>query len=151
MAGMSCALVERLKIIPDPRRQCQNLKHSLVDILVLGFCGVLAGCDDFVEMAAWARLHEDFFRTFLELPNGIPAHDTFTRVFAVVHPPALQGVLLGWLQQRCGLPGELIHSDGKTMRHTRRRSRNLGALHVVSAWASQTGLTLGQVAVDAKS
>lgn len=151
MARKSCALVELLQIIPDPRRQCRNLKHRLEDILVLGFCGVLAGCDDFVETAAWARLHEEFFRTFLELPNGIPAHDTFTRVFAVVEAAALQGVLLGWLQQRRGLPGELIHIDGKALRRTRRRSRRLGALHLVSAWASEAGLTLGQVAVDAKS
>jgi predicted transposase YbfD/YdcC len=118
---------------------------------VLGFCGVLAGCDDFVEIAAWARLHEAFFRTFLELPNGIPAHDTFTRVFAMVQPSALQGVLVAWLQQRRGLPGALLHIDGKTLRHTRRGSHHLGALHVVSAWASEAGLTLGQVAVDAKS
>lgn len=151
MAEMSCALVEQLQGIPDPRRQCQNLKHRLVDILVLGFCGVLAGCDDFVEIAAWARLHADFFRTFLELPAGIPSHDTFTRVFTMLGPETLQGVLLPWLHQRRGGPGELIHIDGKAMRRTRRAAQHLGALHVVSAWASQAGLTLGQVAVDAKS
>ena len=151
MPEKSSALIDRLQDLSDPRRQCRNLKHQLQDILVLGFCGVLAGCDDFVEMAAWARLHEDFFRTFLELPNGIPAHDTFTRVFAMVHAPTLQGILLSWLHERRGRCGKLVHIDGKTMRHTRRRSQNLGALHVVSAWASETGLTLGQVAVDAKS
>lgn len=151
MPEKSSALVECLHAIPDPRRQCHNLKHLLPDILVLGFCGVLAGCDDFVEIAAWARLHHDFFRTFLELPNGIPAHDTFTRVFAMVHAPTLQSILLGWLHQRRGLPGELIHIDGKAMRRTRRASHNLGALQLVSAWASEAGLTLGQVAVDAQS
>jgi predicted transposase YbfD/YdcC len=151
MLTKSCALVERMKLVPDPRRQCRNLKHRLEDILVLGFCGVLAGCDDFVEIADWAQLHQDFFATFLELPNGIPSHDTFTRVFAVVETGALQGFLLPWLQQRRGLPGEWIHLDGKAMRRTRKASAKLGALHVVSAWAGQTGLTLGQVAVDAKS
>jgi predicted transposase YbfD/YdcC len=145
------ALVDHLQAILDPRRQCQNLKHLLTDILVLGFCGVLAGCDDFVEIAVWARLHHDFFRTFRELPNGIPAHDTFTRVFARVHAPTLQSILLGWLHQRRGRPGELIHIDGKTMRRTRRATTNLGALQLVSAWASEAGLTLGQVAVDADS
>jgi hypothetical protein len=79
----------RLQSIADPRRQGQNLKHLLHDVLVLGFCGIVAGCDDFVEIAAWARLHQDFFRTFLELPNGIPSHDTFTRVFALVEASAL--------------------------------------------------------------
>jgi predicted transposase YbfD/YdcC len=132
-------------------RQCLNLKHQLVDLLVLGFCGTLAGCDDFVEIAAWARTRQDFFQSFLDLRNGIPSHDTFTRVFALLKPDTLQGVLLPWLQERRGLPGELIHIDGKTMRHTRRNAKKLGALHVVSAWASQAGLTLGQVAVDAKS
>ena len=151
MPEKSSALLERLQGISDPRRQCQNLKHQLQDILVLGFCGVVAGCDDFVEIAAWARHHEVVFRTFLELPNGVPAHDTFTRVFAMVHAPALQGILLGWLQQRRGLSGELVHIDGKAMRRTRRNAQNLGALQIVSAWASEKGLTLGQVAVDAKS
>ena len=151
MVPLTCDLVERLKTIPDHRRQCRNLRHRLVDILVLGFCGTLAGCDDFVEIADWATDNVEFFRTFLELPNGIPSHDTFNRTFTTVKPAALQAVLLPWLLERRGLPGDWVHLDGKTMRHTRRNSTGLGALHVVSAWAGQTGLTLGQVAVDAKS
>jgi predicted transposase YbfD/YdcC len=148
---MTCALVERLQTITDPRRQNENLKHRLVDIIILGFCGVLAGCDDFVEIAEWAKVHEAFFRTFLELPHGIPAHDTFNRVFAMLTPVPLQEVLLPWLLERRGLPGEWIHLDGKTLRHTGRTTPKLNALQVVSAWAGQTGITLGQVAVDAKS
>jgi predicted transposase YbfD/YdcC len=151
MPAMTCALVERLHTIPDPRRQCENLKHPLVDIIILGFCGVLAGCDDFVEIADWATVNEAFFGTFLELPHGIPAHDTFTRVFAMLTPATLQEVLLPWLLERRGLPGDWIHLDGKTLRHTGRSTPKLKALQVVSAWAGQTGLTLGQVAVDAKS
>ena len=151
MVTRTCDLVERLKTIPDHRRQCQNLKHRLEDILVLGFCGTLAGCDDFVEIEDWATDNAAFFRTFLELPHGIPSHDTLTRTFTVVKPATLQAVLLPWLLGRRGLPGDWVHLDGKTMRHTRRTSTGLGALHVVSAWAGQTGLTLGQVAVGAKS
>jgi predicted transposase YbfD/YdcC len=151
MVRMTCDLVERLQTIPDHRRQCDNLKHRLVDILILGFCGTLGGCDDFVEIADWATDNAEFFGTFLELPNGIPSHDTFNRIFTTVKPATLQAVLLPWLLERRGLPGEWIHVDGKTMRHTRRDSKKLGALHVVSAWAGQTGLTLGQIAVDAKS
>jgi len=151
MAEKTCALVEQLKTLPDPRRQCRNLKHRLHDVLVLGFCGTLAGCDDFVEIASWTSLHEDFFRTFLELPGGIPSHDTFTRVFAAVRGDALQAILLPWLHQCRGEAGALVHIDGKALRRTRRDSHNLGALHVVSAWASEQGLTLGQVAVEAKS
>jgi hypothetical protein len=142
--------VERVQAIYDPRRQCRNLKHRLADILILGFCGTLAGCDDFVEVADFAWHNIDFFRTFLDLPHGIPSHDTFNRVFAVIPSATLQEVLLPWLLQRRGLPaGEWVHIDGKTMRHTRHKSAGLGALHVVSSWAGQTGLTLGQLAADA--
>lgn len=151
MVTATCDLVERLRTIPDPRRQCRNLKHRLVDLLVLGFCGTLANCDDFVEIADWATDNAEFFGTFLELPNGIPSQDTFNRVFTAVKSATLQAVLLPWLLERRGLPGDWVHLDGKTMRHTRRNSTGLGALHVVSAWAGQTGLTLGQVAVEAKS
>jgi predicted transposase YbfD/YdcC len=148
---MTCALVEKLETIADPRRQCANLKHPLVDIIILGFCGVLGGCEDFVEIAEWAKGNAAFFRTFLELPHGIPAHDTFNRVFALLKPTTLQEVLLPWLLERRGLPGDWIHLDGKTLRHTGRTTPKLKALHVVSAWAGQTGITLGQVAVEAKS
>ena len=151
MADMTCELVERAKMIPDPRRQCLNLKHRLEDIVVLGFCGVLAGCDDFVELADWANHNHAFFAAFLELPHGIPSHDTFNRVFTILPPTTLQEFLLPWLLERRGLPGDWIHLDGKAMRRTRSKAKNLGALHVVSAWAGQTGLTLGQVAVEAKS
>jgi len=151
MPALTCALVEKLQTITDPRRQCANLKHPLVDIIIVGFCGVLGGCEDFVEIAEWAQGKEAFLRTFLELPHGIPAHDTFNRVFALLKPTTLQEVLLPWLLERRGLPGDWIHLDGKTLRHTGRTSPKLKALHVVSAWAGQTGITLGQVAVDAKS
>jgi hypothetical protein len=151
MPAMTCALVERLQTIPDPRRQGENLKHPLVDLIILGFCGVLAGGEDFVEIAKWGKVHEAFLRTFLELPHGIASHDTFTRVFALLQPAALQAVLLPWLLARRGGAGEWIHVDGKTLRGTRCQRQKLKALHVVSAWAGQSGITLGQVAVAAKS
>src|SRR5215207_564566 len=151
MAAMTCALVESLQTIPDSRRPGENLKHPLVDLIILGFCGVLAGCDDFVEIAEWGKVNEAFFRSFLELPHGIASHDTFTRVFTLLPPTTLQEVLLPWLLERRGVPGDWVHLDGKTLRQTRRMSQQLKALHVVSAWAGQGGITLGQVAVEAKS
>ena len=151
MPTKTCALVERLQTIADPRRQGENLKHPLVDVIIVGFCGVLAGCEDFVEIAEWAKGNEEFFRTFLELPHGIPSHDTFNRVFAMLQPTTLRDVLLPWLLERRGLPGEWVHVDGKTLRRTQCKSQKLKALHVVSAWAGQTGITLGQVAVDARA
>src|SRR5947209_17545212 len=158
MAGKErCTLVQALAEVPDPRRQCKNLRHHLVDVLVIGFCGVLCGCDDFVEMEEFALSKQDFFRQFLELPNGIPSHDTFRRVFQAVSPQALQGGLIAWLQgvRQAAKPaagaGEVVAIDGKTLRRTFDRARGLGALHLVSAWATANGITLGQRAVDGKS
>ena len=151
MPTKTCALIKRLQTIADPRRQGANLKHPLVDVIMLGFCGVLAGGEDFVEIAEWAKEQAGVLGTFLELPHGIPSHDTLNRVFALLQPATLQEVLLPWLLERRELPGEWIHVDGKTLRRTRCQSQKLKALHVVSAWAGQTGLTLGQVAVDAKT
>jgi predicted transposase YbfD/YdcC len=151
------SLVEALATVPDPRRQCKNLQHPLADVLALGFCGVLCGCEDFVEIEAFGRSKEAFFRRFLRLPYGIPSHDTFRRVFQAVCPQALQRCLIEWLQglrqtaQPAAGEGAVIAIDGKTLRRTFDRARGLGALHLVSAWATGNGLTLGQVAVDAKS
>jgi len=149
-------LVDALTAVPDPRRQCKNLRHALVDVLTIGFCGVLCGCEDFVEIAAFGQAKEAFFRRFLELPNGIPAHDTFRRVFQAVCPQALQQCLITWLKglrsatESVGAES-VVAIDGKTLRRTGDRARGVGPLHLVSAWASANGLTLGQLAVDAKS
>ena len=100
---------------------------------------------------------EDFFRRFLELPRGIPSHDTFRRVFQAVCPQALQRCLIEWLQglrqtaRPAAADGAVVAIDGKTLRRTFDRARGLGALHLVSAWATANGITLGQVAVDGKS
>lgn len=151
MPAMTCPLVERLQTIPDPRRPSANLKHSLVDLIILGLCGGVAGCEDFVEIAAWGPVNDPFSRTFLELPHGIASHDTFTRVFALLPPATVQAVLLPWLLDRRGEPGDYVPLDGKILRGTRCQQRKLKALHVVSAWAGQSGITLGQVAVADKS
>src|SRR5215472_4917310 len=98
LAKESSKLVTAMQAVPDPRRQCKNLRHQLVDVLVLGFCAVLCGSEDFVEIEAFARSKEDFFRRFLELPHGIPSHDTFRRVFQAVCPQALQDCLIRWLK-----------------------------------------------------
>jgi len=149
-------LVDALNAVPDPRRQCKNLRHALVDVLTIAFCGVLCGCEDFVEIAEFGRAKEAFFRRFLELPNGIPAHDTFRRVLQAVRPQALQQCLITWLKGlRSATEAEaaepVVAIDGKTLRRTGDRARGVGPLHLVSAWASANGLTLGQLAVDAKS
>jgi predicted transposase YbfD/YdcC len=150
------SVVAAIAAVPDPRRPCKNLRHRLVDLWVIGFCGVLCGCDDFVEIEGFGRAKDKFFRRFLALPHGIPSPDTFRRVFQAVCPQALQGCLIGWLQglrptAQPAAAGQVVAIDGKTLRRTVDRAWGLGALHLVSAWATANGLTLGQVAVDAKS
>ena len=149
-------LVKALAAVADPRRQCQNLRHLLADVLVVGFCGVPCGGEDFVELETFGRKKEDFFRRFLELPGGIPSHDAFRRVLQAVCPQALQRCRIGWLQGArqatpAAVEGAVAAIDGKTLRRTFGRAQSLGALHLVSAWATADGLTLGQVAVGAKS
>lgn len=151
------SLVQALQEVPDPRRQCLNLRHQLVDILIIGFCGVLCGCDDFVEIEEFGHSKHDFFRRFLALPHGIPSHDTFRRVFQSVCPQALQRCLIDWLQglrqstEPVAGQDAIVAIDGKTLRRTFDHAKGLGALHLVSAWATANGITLGQVAVDDKS
>jgi DDE family transposase len=150
-------LVEAVPAVPDPRRPCKHLRHRLVEGLLLGFAGVLCGCDDFVEIEAFARSKEDLFRRFLERPHGLPSHDTFRRVFQAVCPLALQRCLIAWLQGlRQTAPaaagaGAVVASAGKTLRRTFDRATGGGALPFVSAGATAHGITLGQVAVDATS
>src|SRR5438876_4894644 len=149
-------LVTPLTPVPYPLLQRQPLPPLFPYTTLFRSCGVLCGCEDFVELQTFGRKKEDFFRRFLELPQGIPSHDTFRRVFQAVCPQALQRCLIQWLQGlRQAAPaaaqGEVVAIDGKTLRRTFDRARSLGALHLVSAWATANGLTLGQVAVDAKS
>jgi predicted transposase YbfD/YdcC len=151
MPAMPCALVERLKTIPAPRRQSEKLKHPLVELILLGRWGVVAGCENFVEIAAWGKVNEAFLRPFLAVPPSIASHATFTRVFALLPPATVQAVLLPWLLERRGVAGDSVHLDGKTLRGTRCQQRKVKALHGVSAGAGQSGITLGQVAVAAKS
>src|SRR4051794_33412655 len=117
-------LVAAMQAVPDPRRQCKNLRPRLVDVLILGFCGVLCGCDDFVEIEQFGRSKEAFFRRFLELAHGIPSHDTFRRVLQAVCPRALQHCLIAWLKELrqtaplAAATDEVIAIDGKTLRRT---------------------------------
>jgi hypothetical protein len=124
---MTCALVERRQTIPAPRRQGENRKHPLGDIISLGFGGVLAGCEDFVEFAEWAKGHEAFFRSFLALPQGIPAQDPFRRLFALRKPATLPAGLLPWLWERRGLAGEGSHLAGKPRRRPRGEAKQVKA------------------------
>jgi predicted transposase YbfD/YdcC len=122
----------------------------LIDVVVIAICAVIADCDDWSDIAQFAQKREAWFRRFLKLPGGLPAHDTLERVFAALDSRAFERCCLAWFRAAADLLGiGHIAIDGKTMRGS--ANAKLRPLHVVSAWATQANLTLGQVAVDKKS
>jgi predicted transposase YbfD/YdcC len=135
--------------LKDPRVVGRS-RHLLVDIVVLAICGVIADCDDWSETVLFAQKRLTWFRRFLQLPNGVPSRDTFERVFDKLDPQAFQKCCLAWLRAVTDvLAIGHIAIDGKTLCGS--AGSKWGPLHVVSAWATQANLTLGQVAVDSKS
>jgi len=142
------SIKKHFRRLRDPRVEGRT-KHRLIDLLVMALCGIIANCDDWPDIALFAQQRAAWFRRFLALPGGIPAHDTFERVFAALNPRALEARCLAWLRAVAGLAGiEHIAIDGKSLRGS--AGSKLGALHVVSAWATQAHVSLGQVAVEGK-
>jgi len=135
--------------LKDPRRAHRRL-HLLQDIIVIALCAIIAGAQDWQEIETFARKRRDWLQRFLSLPNGIPSHDTFERVFDRLNPQAFQACFRDWVQAiQQALNIKHVAIDGKTLRSS--GSAKLGPLHLVSAWATAQRLSLGQVAVDAKS
>lgn len=145
------SIISSFEEIEDPRRD-HGKKHKLIDILVIAVLSTIAGCDDWEEMEAFGEAKEAWLRTFLELPNGIPSHDTFRRVFSLLKPRSLQGSLIKWLQSIGDLPvGEGVAIDGKTLKRSFDKANQKTGLHLVNAWATARSIILGQAAVDEKS
>src|SRR5271168_2031179 len=140
--------------LSDPRHT-RNRKHLLVDIVVIAVCGILCGSDGPTAIHRWADNRRDWLKQFLSLPNGIPSRDCIRRLLMALKPEAFQGRFQDWLahviQTDNGGPKRLIAIDGKTCRGSHDAAKVLGPLHIVSAWASEEGIALGQVATDAKS
>ena len=143
--------------LEDPRSSV-NQKHPLVSVVVIAMMAVLAGAGGPTAIARWAALKEDFLLQVLKLPNGIPRKDVFRRVLALLKPGAFQACFVNWLQSlraqaaaATGVDQPVLAVDGKTVRRSHDRSKGLGALHSVSVWASDFGLSLGQVACAEKS
>ena len=132
---------------PDPRIATANKLHKLTDILVIATCATIAGADGWEEIAEYGRSKEALFRRFLELPNGIPSHDTFERVFAKLDPDAFADRFGRWMAELCESTG-LVHVavDGKSARRSAKGTFS-GSLHLVSAWAAENRLILGQRSV----
>jgi predicted transposase YbfD/YdcC len=151
MSAGALSIQHHFASLRDPRRQ-HGQRHHLLDILVIALCAVIAGSNTWQEVETFARRRRAWLAGFLDLANGVPCHDTFERVFDRLDPLALQRCLLSWLT---ALGDDLrighIAIDGKTARRSGSPARGIRALHLVSAWAAEHSLTLGQVATEEKS
>lgn len=148
-------MIENLTVcfdgLVDPRatRRCD---HQLIDILVIAAIAVIACAESWEDIELYGRSKQAWLKTFLALPNGIPSHDTFRRVFMLIDPDAFESCFVRWAQSLMGkVEREVVAVDGKTVRRSGSRRHDHGPLHLVSAWASDQGLVLGQREVDGKS
>ena len=143
------SLIEHFKDLPDPRVQ-GRCDHDLLDVLIIAICTLLCGGSGFDDMADFGHAKHEWFKTFLTLRHGIPAHDTFNRVFAALQPEAFLDCFLRWTQSlRQTVAQEIVALDGKALRHA--LSRGQSPRSIVSAWAQGNGLVLGQLKVADKS
>jgi predicted transposase YbfD/YdcC len=143
--------IRHFRDLADPRIDRQK-RHLLLDIIVITICAVICGAEEWTEIALFGKAKEAWFRGFLELPHGIPSHDTFGRVFARLNSQEFGRCFQLWIEcVREKTNGELVSIDGKTLRSSFDRAASKGAIHMVSAWSSANSLVLGQVKVDEKS
>lgn len=137
--------------LSDPRRD-RGRNHNLLDMVALALCGTIAGANSWADVERFAVAHREWFEQFLELPHGIPAHDTFGRVFARLDTQEFQDCMGRWVAQlQLQLAGKTVAIDGKTIRGSHDRSAGQDALHVVNAWANHVNFCLGQISIDSKA
>jgi len=148
---MAKSILEHFSDLPDPRVERTKL-HQLTDILTIAICAVICGAEGWTDIELFGKSKESWFKTFLELPNGIPSHDTFGRVISALAPDAFERCFQSWIQSLAGSSGgKLIAIDGKTLRHSFDRANDKAAIHMISAWATANHLVFGQIVTDAKS
>ncbi len=144
-------LTEAFQGIADPRVE-RHKRHLLQDILFIAVCSFICGADKWIEIVEFGLAKEKWFKQFLSLPNGIPSHDTFGRVFSLICPTEFQNCFLAWVKSISEITqGEIIAIDGKTLRRSHDRSTKTAAIHMVSAWACNNGLVMGQLKTEEKS
>lgn len=148
------SIAKHFESLPDPRHT-RNRRHLLVDVMVISVCGVMVGCEGPTAIALWAKTKQAWLRTLLKLPHGIPSRDCIRRVLSALKPEAFQECFQHWIAalqfDELVDAARTIAIDGKTLRRSHDHRAGLGALHLVSAWVSEQGLALGQVAIEEKS
>jgi len=145
------SLSEHFATLEDPRVERTKL-HPLLSVVTIALCAVVCGAETWEEIAEFGKAKVDWLSSFLQLPNGIPSHDTFNRVFQALNPKQFQSCFMGWMKAVSEvLPTQVIALDGKSARGSRDEPNGKGAIHMVSAWAASNRLVLAQVKVDAKS
>ncbi len=137
--------------LEDPRME-RTRRHELLDILTIAICGMICGADSWVDIELFGKSKQGWLAKFLRLPNGIPSHDTFGRVFSRLDPDKFQSCFMDWVAAISEITrGQVIAIDGKTVRGSHDRANGKDAIHMVSAWASANHLVLGQIKVDDKT
>lgn len=145
------SILKHFEGLNDPRIQLKT-RHKLVDIIVITICAVICGADDWTEVVGYAKAKEDWLKKFLELPHGIPSHDTFGRVFSLLRPEEFEKCFVSWIHAVFDITGpQTVAIDGKTLRRSCEHSSNKAAIHMVGAWATSSGIALGQRKTEDKS
>jgi predicted transposase YbfD/YdcC len=138
-------------VVHDPRRQHPTTLHTLETILTITILATMCGAQNWVEIAHWGQAKVAWLAEFLDLTQGVPSHDTFGRVFAVLDPESLQQAFVAWMNALADLSQDIVALDGKTIRRSLDRADGKGPIHVVNAWASANEIVLAQFKVDAKT
>lgn len=145
------SIVKHFSKVKDPRID-RTKRHQLLDILIIAICGVICGADSWVDIELFGKTKIAWLKSFLKLPNGIPSHDTFGRVFAAIDPEEFESSFMEWVQAINQLTqGQVIAIDGKQLRGSHDKHTGKSAIYMVSAWATENQLVLGQRKVDDKS
>lgn len=141
---------EYFEELEDPRDK-RGLRHELRDILLIALLATICGADEFSEMEEYGKSNVSFLNKILSLPNGIPSHDTFGRIFSLLCPEQFRKCFVNWVQSLCDLTEEIVNIDGKALRHSYDTKAGKSMIYMVSAWANKNNLVLGQVKVTDKS